>query len=119
MSKNGYLEKRAALNQGFLDAGEQLGMQKMWDYIQLALRNPEVMGKDTFGKDRLIKIVKAIGEKIDYFQPAWEKCDDADYYQKEMDDSLAKVYGESLADSFYERYQFAPEFDYMKGKWKG
>lgn len=47
MSKSEYMKKRAALNQGFLDACEQLGMQKMWDYIQLTLRDPAVMGKDT------------------------------------------------------------------------
>ena len=33
MVKNEYLQKRQAMNQGFLDAGEQIGMQKMWDYI--------------------------------------------------------------------------------------
>lgn len=53
---NAYLQKREVMNQGLLDAGEQLGMQKMWDYIQLALRDPDVMGKDTFGKKRLEKV---------------------------------------------------------------
>lgn len=30
---NGYFKKRDAINQSFLDAGEQLGVQKMWDYM--------------------------------------------------------------------------------------
>lgn len=76
------------------------------------------MGKDTFGKDRLIKVVKGIGEYIDKYQPAWEKSDETDYYQKKLDDALAEAYGEELHDSFYSRYQFAPEFDYTKGRWK-
>lgn len=32
--------------------------------------------------------------------------------------TLAEAYGEELHDSFHKRYEFAPEFDYMKGRWK-
>ena len=119
MGKNAFLEKQKATQRAYFEAGLQSGRQQIMDMMSLVLNDPTIMGKDTFGKDRLIKIVKAVGDKIDYFQPAWEKCDDADYYQKEMDDLLAKVYGESLADSFYKRYEFAPEFCYKTGRWKG
>ena len=54
-NKSGYLERRQAVNQAFLDAGEQMGIQKMWDYMQIALRDPEVMGKDVLGRKRLKK----------------------------------------------------------------
>lgn len=118
MAKNNFLERQRAIQKAYFEAGLQSGRQQIMDMMSLVLNDPDIMGKDTFGKDRLLKVVKGIGEKIDYFQPAWEKSDDADYYQKEMDDSLAKVYGDGLADSFYQRYQFAPEFDYMKGRWK-
>lgn len=118
MGKNGYLEKRQALNQGFLDAGEQMGMQKMWDYIQLTLRDPDVMGKDTFGQERLLKVVKGISEYIDTYQKAWEKDDETDYYRAKLDDALAKAYGDGMHNTFHERYEFAPEYDYTKGKWK-
>ena len=57
---NGYFKKRHDINQSFLDAGEELGVQKMWDYMQLALRDPAVMGKDTFGPNRLEKVFKAM-----------------------------------------------------------
>ena len=30
----------------------------------------------------------------------------------------AEAYGDDLHDSFLKRYEFAPEFDYMKGRWK-
>ena len=59
-----------------------------------------------------------IGDYIDKYQPAWEKNDETDYYRAKLDDALAEAYGESLHDSFLERYEFAPEFDYMKGRWK-
>lgn len=115
---NAFWEKQKATQRAFFEAGLQSGRQQILDMMSLVLRDSDIMGKDTFGKDRLLKVVKGIGDKIDYFQPAWEKSDDADYYQKQMDDELAKAYGEGLADSFYQRYQFAPEFDYMKGRWK-
>lgn len=115
---NAFLEKQKATQRAYFEAGLQSGRQQIMDMMSLVLRDSDIMGKDTFGKDRLLKVVKGIGEKIDYYQPAWEKSDDADYYQKQMDDELAKAYGDGLADSFYQRYQFAPEFDYMKGRWK-
>ena len=76
------------------------------------------MNKDTFGRERLLIVVNAIGDFIDKYQPAWQKDDDSDYYQKKMDDALAEAYGEELHDSFHKRYEFAPEFDYTKGRWK-
>lgn len=118
MGKNDYLARQRALQRGYFDAGLQSGRQQIMDMVSLVLRDPDIMGKDTFGKDRLIKVVKGIGDYIDKYQKAWEKSDETDYYQKKLDDALAEAYGEGLADSFYKRYQFAPEFDYMKGKWK-
>lgn len=50
MAKNDFIRKRNARDQAFFDAGERIGMQKMWDYVQLCLRAPVVVGKDTFGK---------------------------------------------------------------------
>lgn len=118
MGKNDFLARQKFMQQAFFDAGIQSGRQQIMDMLSLVLRDPSIMGKDTFGKDRLIKVIKGIGEYIDKFQPAWEKSDEADYYQKKLDAALAEAYGESLHDSFYERYKYAPEYDYTKGKWK-
>ena len=118
MGKNAFLEKQKATQRAYFEAGLQSGRQQIIDMMSLVLRDADIMGRDTFGKDRLMRVVKGIGEYIDKYQPAWEKSDDTDYYQKKLDDALAEAYGEELADSFYKRYQFAPEFDYMKGRWK-
>ena len=118
MAKNGYLERQRITQRTFFEAGLQSGRQQILDMMSLVLRDPDIMGKDIFGKDRLIKVVKGIGEYIDKFQPAWEKSDETDYYQTKLDEALAEAYGDGLADSFYKRYQYAPEFDYVKGKWK-
>ena len=118
MGKNDFMAKQRALQRACFDAGLQCGRQQILDMMSLVLRDSEIMGKDTFGKDRLMKVVKGIGNYIDKFQPAWEKNDDTDYYRAKLDDALAEAYGDDLHDSFLKRYAFAPEFDYMKGKWR-
>lgn len=118
MGKNGFLEKQKATQRAYFEAGLQSGRQQILDMMSLVLRDTDIMGKDTFGKDRLMRVVKGIGEYIDTYQKAWERHDDTDYWQKQLDDALAEAYGDDLHDSFYQRYQYAPEFDYMKGRWK-
>lgn len=118
MAKNDFLARQKALQRACFDAGLQSGRQQIIDMVSLVLRDQDIMGKDTFGKDRLLKVVKGIGDYIDKYELAWQKHDETDYYRAKLDDALAEAYGQSLHDSFLQRYQFAPEFDYMKGKWK-
>ena len=118
MAKNEFLAKQRALQHGHFTAGLQSGRQQIIDCVSLALRDPEIMGKDIFGKDRLLKVVQGVGKYIDLYQKAWEKDDEADYYRAKLDAALADAYGDGLHDSFLVRYEFAPEFDYKKGKWK-
>ena len=118
MGKNDFLAKQRATQQAFFDAGLQCGRQQIIDMMSLVLRDPEIMGKDTFGKDRLLKVVKGIGSCIDQFQPAWEKTDETDYYRAKLDAALADAYGDGMHDTFRKRYEYAPEYDYIKGRWK-
>lgn len=118
MGKNNYLAQQKATNKAYFDAGIQMGRQQILDMVSLVLRDPEIMGKDTFGKDRLLKVVKGVGAYIDKYDLAWQRHDETDYYRAKLDAALAEAYGESLHDSFHQRYEYSPEFDYMKGKWK-
>lgn len=118
MGKNGFLERQKATQMAFFEAGLQSGRQQIIDVVSLVLRDTEIMGKDTFGKERLLKVVKGIGDYIDKYNLAWQKHDETDYWRDKLDAALAEAYGESLHDSFKQRYEFAPEYDYMKGKWK-
>lgn len=116
--QNAYLAKKAVVNHGYFTAGLQSGRQQIIDLVSLVLRDPAIMGKDTFGKDRLLKVVKGVGDYIDLYQKAWEKGDETDYYRAKLDAALAEAYGDGLHDSFSKRYEFMPEYDYNKGKWK-
>lgn len=118
MGKNSFvarmqLEKKVIFNEGI-----QMGRQQILDMMSIVLNDPDIMGKNVFGKDRLIKIIKSIGEYIDVFQMAWEWDAETDYYRAKLDDQLSKIYGEELHDTFGKRYELCPEFDYRTGKMK-
>ena len=118
MAKKDFLAKQAETNRAFFTAGLQSGRQQIIDMMSLVLNDPDVMGKNTFGKDRLLKVVNGIGEYIDTYQKAWEKDDETDYYRAKMDEALAKIYGEGMHDTFLKRYEYAPEYCYKTGRWK-
>ena len=118
MAKKDFLARQKQRERVFLDVGLQCGRQQILDMMSIVLNDPEIMKKDTFGKDRLMAVVQAIGDRIDLYQPAWTKSDEADYYQRKLDDALTRIYGEQLFDSFHTRSEYSPEFDYMKGRWK-
>ena len=116
---NGYLEKQKARRQAILDVGEQLGTQKMWDYMQMALTDPEIMGKDTFGRKRIEKLFAKVHELADTYHVAFTDNVEADYYQEKMDAKLREKWGEDLVP-FYERYPMIKRLGYDKARkgWK-
>lgn len=112
---NAYLKKQQAERQAALDLGEEMGMQKMWDYVQMCLHDPAIMDKDTLGKERINRIYKGLQERADIYQTAFTKSDEADYYQEKMDAELREIHGEEL-HTFRERYPYVKQFDYSKGR---
>lgn len=116
--RNSFLDRQQYEKGFYFDVGVRYGRQQIIDMMSLALHDPKVMGKDTFGKKRLLKVVNAIGDYIDQFQPAWEKRDETDYCREKLDAALSDAYGVELHDSFEKRYEFSPQYNYQKGKWK-
>lgn len=114
MAKKDFLARQRALQHGFFSAGLQSGRQQIIDLVSLVLRDPDIMGKDTFGRDRLLKVVNGVCKYIDLYQKAWEKDDETDYYRAKLDAALVEAYGKELHDSFMERYEFLPEVEYKK-----
>lgn len=117
MAKKDFLARQAEIKRAYLQVGVHGGRQQIIDMVSLVLRDPDIMGKDTFGKDRLIKVIQGIKDYIDTYQKAWEKDDETDYYRAKLDEALADAYG-GLQASFLERYDYAPEYNYMTGRWK-
>ena len=117
MAKNAYFAKQRAIQQGMLDVGMDTGFQKCWDLIQIVLHDPKVMGKDTFGKERMEKIFLALREVEKELGKAWLPSieRDADVMQRDMDALLKEIWGEDL-QPFQERYPYIKKPDYSKGK---
>lgn len=118
MGKNNYIARRDADRKWFSRAGEQTGRQVVLDMMVLALRDPGIMGKDIFGKDRLLKVVKGIEHYMDVFDQAFQATDETDYWRAKLDASLADAFGEGMHDTFSQRYEYCRDYDYVKGRWK-
>ena len=120
MAKNDYLSRQRAREQEVFDAGLRIGRQQMCDYLTLALRDSETMGKDTLSGKRIIRVINKINYLMCKFSSAFEKCDEADYYQEKLDRALRDAYGDEIRDGFFsfnERYEAVKKFDYTKGRW--
>lgn len=114
-NKNTYLDRQRQRDQAFFDAGERVGIQKMWDYMQIALRDPEIMGKDVFGRKRLEKLFYKSKELADYFHTAFTDDKEADLVQRDMDAVLREIWGDDLS-TFYERYPELKQLGYTKSR---
>ena len=115
MAKNGFLDRRNTREQAILDAGEEMGMQKMWDYVQIVLRDPEIMGRDTFGRKRLEKVYHELSKVANYYHTAFTNDVEADHRQEELDARLKEVWQEDLVP-FYGRYPRLKKQQYNKPK---
>ena len=49
MAKKDFLNRMKDREQAVLDIGEEMGIQKMWDYLQIALRDERVVRKKRQG----------------------------------------------------------------------
>lgn len=117
--KNAYLAKQWKERKAVLDIGEEMGIQKAWDYIQLVLTDPEVMSTHKLNRKRLEKVFKKLGEVADRYAVCFTTNVEADHRQEELDSRLREIWGDDL-DTFYKRYPYLKQMDYskpMKG-WK-
>ena len=117
MAKNAFLEKQQAMNQKCLEIGMDTGFQKCWDLLQIVLHDPKIMGKDTFGRERIKKIYWAMKDLEKVLGTAWSptQYNDADVQQRNQDALLNEIWKEELCP-FYERYPFVKKGDYTKGR---
>lgn len=112
---NAYLKQKQAERQAVLDIGEEMGFQKLWDYVQICLRDPEIMGKDTFGKGRIAKLYEGLKKKVDFYHVCFTDDKEADYYQEKLDAELREIWADEL-QPFYERYPYMKKLGYNKAR---
>lgn len=112
MGKNGYLARQKATIDVYRQAEKQTYIQFMTDTLMLTLNDPEIMGKDVFGKERIQKLVAAWGETFDAFHGALENGAEADYFQEKMDRGLEKILGKDGFQPFDKRYDWIKRQSY-------
>lgn len=115
MAKNDYQKRREARDQAWLDIGEQMGVQKMADYIAIALHDPDVMGKNVYSRERIDEFMKHLARIASHHEKAFTLDKEADYYQELLDRAQAEIYGADM-QPFKERYPFVKEISYKKAK---
>ena len=115
MAKKDFLAKQKARDQAIFDTGERIGMQKMWDYIQMGLRNTKVTGAVPFGRKQFERLYAFTKECADEYHVAFTADKMADYEQEKMDARLREIWGSDLK-SFYERYPELKRYDYNKAR---
>lgn len=115
MGKNDYLARRDEDRQKFFNVGEEMGIQKAWDYIQIVLRDPEVMGKNVMGVNKLKKVYTKLAEVAEHYKFAFSDHVEADFYQEELDRVLKEIWGDELV-VFKDRYPYIKEASYSRGK---
>ena len=100
MGKNFLLTK---VNEAYADGlvegwnkGFETGLQFMTDIYESCLNDSDVMGKDVFGKGRMLKLREATSNRIDEFKPSMYGVTDpeADVAQEKMDSKLKKIWGD-------------------------
>lgn len=111
--KNAYLEKQRKARQVTLDIGEEMGIQKCWDYFQLVLTDPAVMSTHVVTRERLEKIYTALSEIAGRYADCFTSDVEADVLQEELDARLREIWGDKF-QPFYERYPYIKKLEYSK-----
>ena len=82
------------------------------DLFILALNDPEIMGKDVFGKARIKRVTDGVMQKYEYYKAAVEcgrtrkeqEKNDPVYYREKLDQALRRILGEEDFVEFEKRY---------------
>lgn len=105
-----YAKRQQATRQVLVQAGQDTGMQYMADMIALVLNDPEIMGKDTFGKERLRRVMEGLNR---YCEECWGALDgenpEAGYYQEKLGRRLKQIWGEEEFEPFEKRYNWVKD----------
>lgn len=100
--------KQEAYTEGLIEGwnkGFDTGLQFMTDIYEAALNDSAVVGKDVFGKGRMMKVRAATSEMVDELRPSMYGVTnaEADVMQERLDGKLKKIWGDDF-DPFTVRY---------------
>jgi hypothetical protein len=112
MGNKDFLGRLGEMKQAYFDAGEDIGTQKVWDAVQLALRDIE---PKRWGRKKLARLYERTAYYKHYFQEAFTMSPEADVKQEEQDAMLREIWGDDLVPH-KDRYPYCKEFSYKKSR---
>lgn len=112
MKKSGYLQKQKLTIDSYRQAENDTCIQYMIDIFMIVLNDPAVMGKDVFGKKRILRVIEAWSKTYDKYALALTKQDEADYWQEKLDQRLASILGKEDLVPFSKRYDWIEQRGY-------
>lgn len=101
--KNAYLEKRNRERQMASEIVQRWTAQLCLDVMTIVLNDPEVMGKDRFGPQRLHKLGEAFDREYKQWIVGLSPDVKASYVREKLDERLEKIWGEEF-EKWAERY---------------
>ena len=101
--QSGYLKRKKVEIGVYRQAEKETYIQFMSDMFQIALNDPDVMGKDVLGEARIRRVAEAASRNFDTFHGALENIPEADYFQEKLDSRLRRIFKEKLVP-FAKRY---------------
>ena len=112
MAKKDFLDRMKNREQAVFDVGEEMGIQRVWDAVQLALRDIE---PKRWGKKKIARLYERVVFYKNYFNEAFTMSPEADVKQEEQDSLLREIWGDELVPH-RKRYPYQKEFDYTKSR---
>ena len=121
--ENSKLSRSTNSVEALMDEAFSSGYQKACDLLALALHDPEVMGKDIFGEQRIVKVYTGMLKQDEKYWEAWTARKEADVAQEHLDDALREVFNRKYKDQvvpFSERHNliFIPGYKRARKGWK-
>lgn len=110
MAKNEYAQRIAAARETYLKIGQDFGAQKMADLVEIALNDPETMGK-ALGEKKIRRIFEKVAELEETFAAAFYANPEQDYWQEMLDRRLSEIFGTETVP-FRDRYPWLKEVKY-------
>ena len=112
MKKSGYLERRATVTGGKVQAAKDTYIQFMVDLFCIALNDKAVMGKDVLGAKRLGRVVEAVDRFYDKYSDAIESAgrnEEREALRVMLDNRLRRFAGDELIPFPQRYYWLIPE----------
>lgn len=104
MGKNEYAKQIQARKKLEAEIYQRWSTQLCMDVMTLALNDPEIMGKDTFGRERLTRLNEGFNRIYDEAAIALTTRPEASYARAKIDERLMRINGEDFSpwsDRYY------------------